>query len=114
MQYNRFNVKSLLRGEAVILQKRYRKGMRFLFLAEPFDLLVRLFLRSCACAMSLVRLKNRTPTKLNRTTPTRTVNSQFPSGIKLPAALHPPRQGGQSPDRRCCCKQKIPVLHTGT
>ena len=112
MQYNRFNVKSLLRGEAVILQKRYRKGMRFLFLAEPFDLLVRLFLRSCACAMSLVRLKNSTPTKLNSTAPTRTVNSQFPSGIKLAAALHPPRQGGQS--RRCCCKQKIPVLHTGT
>ena len=113
MQYNRFNVKSLLRGEAVIFRKRYRKGMRFIFLAEPFDLLVRLFFRSCACAMSLVRLKNSTPTKLNRTTPTRTVNSQFPSGIKLPA-LHPPRPGGQSPDRRCCCKQKIPVLHTGT
>ena len=38
MQYNRFNVKSLLRGEAVIFRKRYRKGMRFIFLAEPFDL----------------------------------------------------------------------------
>lgn len=101
MQYNRFSVKSLLRGEAVILQKRYRKGMRFLFLAEPFDLLVRLFFRPCACAMSLVRLKNRTPTKLNSTTPTRTVNSQFPSRIKLA-------------DCSCCCKQKIPVLHTGT
>ena len=38
MQYNRFNVKSLLRGEVVIFRKRYRKGMRFIFLAEPFDL----------------------------------------------------------------------------
>ena len=38
MQYNRFNLKSLLRGEAVIFRKRYRKGMRFIFLAEPFDL----------------------------------------------------------------------------
>lgn len=93
MQYNRFNVKSLLRGEAVILQKRYRKGMRFIFLAEPFDLLVRLFFRPCACAMSLVRLKN-------STTPTRTVNSQFPSRIKLPAAV--------------AVNKKIPVLHTGT
>ena len=38
LQYNRFNLKSLLRGEAVIFRKRYRKGMRFIFLAEPFDL----------------------------------------------------------------------------
>ena len=38
MQYNRFNVKSLLRGEVVIFRKRYRKGMRFIFLAEPFEL----------------------------------------------------------------------------
>ena len=38
LQYNRFNLKSLLRGEAVIFRKRYRKGTRFIFLAEPFDL----------------------------------------------------------------------------
>lgn len=38
LQYNRFSLKSLLRGEAVIFRKRYRKGMRFIFLAEPFDL----------------------------------------------------------------------------
>ena len=38
LQYNRFNLNSLLRGEAVIFRKRYRKGMRFIFLAEPFDL----------------------------------------------------------------------------
>ena len=75
--------------------------MRFLFLAKPFDLFMRLLFRSCACAMSLVRLKNRTPTKLNRTTPTRTVNSQFPSRIKpLTAAV--------------AVNKKIPVLHTGT
>ena len=36
--------------------------------------------------MSLVRLKNRMPTKLNSTTPTSTVSIQLPSRMKLPAA----------------------------
>ena len=47
LQYNRVNVKSLLRGEAVILQKRYRKGMRFIFLAEPFGAPVFEVVRVC-------------------------------------------------------------------
>ena len=37
-QYNRFNLKSSLRGEAAIFRKRHRKGTLFIFLAEPFDL----------------------------------------------------------------------------
>ena len=33
-QYNRFNLKSSLRGEAVIFRKRHRKRTLFIFLAE--------------------------------------------------------------------------------
>ena len=37
-QYNRCNLKSLLRGEAVIFRKRHRKRKLFIFPDEPFDL----------------------------------------------------------------------------
>lgn len=37
-QYNRFNLKSSLRGEAVIFRKRHRKRTPFIFPVEPFDL----------------------------------------------------------------------------
>ena len=37
-QYNRFNLKSSLRGEAVIFRKRHRKRTLFIFPVEPFDL----------------------------------------------------------------------------
>ena len=38
LQYNRFNLKSLLRGEAVIFRKRYRKGMRFIIVGDMLNL----------------------------------------------------------------------------
>ena len=37
-QYNRFNLKSSLRGEAAIFRKRHRKRTLFSFPVEPFDL----------------------------------------------------------------------------
>ncbi len=97
MQYNRFSVKSLLRGEAVILQKRYRKGMRFIFLAEPFG----------APVFEVVRVCDE-PCAVEEQNAHKAEQHHADKDREQPVPLQ------NKADRRCCCKQKIPVLHTGT
>ena len=72
LQYNRFNLKSSLRGEAAIFRKRHRKKALFIFPVEPFDLplkdvfliigdMLNLALGSL-CSAKLLKFKQKIPT----------------------------------------------------